>query len=201
MTTRLGLLPGAFNPPTLAHAALAEAALRQYRLDRVIFLLPKAFPHKPYSGASFADRMAMLEELVQQRESFTAASADGLLFIDFARAFRAKLGPEAAIYLICGRDAAKRIVEWDYGDNIPFAERLNDFPLLVASREGDYAPPADSREGIHRVKMPEAFDEILSSRVREAIASGGEWRQHVAPPVARRIEEWGLYRAGEAGGG
>ena len=198
---RLGLFPGAFNPPTLAHAAVAEAALEQYRLDQVVFLLPKAFPHKPYGEASFADRMAMLEDLVRRREPFTVASPDGVLFIDFARAFRAVLGPQAAIYLICGRDAAKRVVEWDYGDNIPFAERLNDFRLLVASREGEYAPPADCRERIHRVKMPEAFDEISSSRVREAIAAGGEWREQLAPEVAQRIEELGLYRTGEAGGG
>ena len=48
---RLGILPGTFNPPTLAHIALARAALAQ--VDEVLFVLPREFPHKPYQGATF----------------------------------------------------------------------------------------------------------------------------------------------------
>src|ERR1039458_5080843 len=48
---RLGVLPGTFNPVTVAHLALAEAALTI--VDEVVFVLPRQFPHKTYSGAAF----------------------------------------------------------------------------------------------------------------------------------------------------
>jgi hypothetical protein len=41
---------------------------------------------------------------------------------------------------MCGRDAAERIVGWDYGDGPPIQDQLNEFRLLVASREGEYSP-------------------------------------------------------------
>ena len=44
---RLGILPGTFNPVTVAHLALAHAALRH--VDEVVFVLPRVFPHKNYT--------------------------------------------------------------------------------------------------------------------------------------------------------
>src|ERR1022692_4872453 len=55
---RLGILPSSLNPPTLAHLALAEAALAE--LDEVVLVLPRVFPHKTYDGASFTQRADML---------------------------------------------------------------------------------------------------------------------------------------------
>ena len=55
---RLGVLPGAFTPPTVAHFALAHAAWSQ--VDQVLLVLPLAFPHKTYTGASRADRIDLL---------------------------------------------------------------------------------------------------------------------------------------------
>src|ERR1700704_422903 len=51
---RLGILPAAFNPPTRAHLALAQSALAT--VDEVLFVLPRAFPHKPYEDATFDQR-------------------------------------------------------------------------------------------------------------------------------------------------
>ncbi len=63
--TRLGILPGSFNPPTQAHLALALAALAnpQAGLDEVVLVLPSAFPHKTFDGATFTQRAQMLRVL------------------------------------------------------------------------------------------------------------------------------------------
>src|SRR5260370_15230746 len=55
---RLGILPAAFNPPTRAHLALAQAALST--VDEVLFVLPRGFPHKAYEDATFDQPVQLL---------------------------------------------------------------------------------------------------------------------------------------------
>jgi len=87
---RLGILPGSFNPPTLAHLALAEAALAE--VDEVLLVLPRVFPHKNYEGASFTQRADMLRALLEHRPRLAAAASLGGR--DFAwRAGNLALGP------------------------------------------------------------------------------------------------------------
>ena len=50
----LAILAGAFNPPTRAHLAMADAALAV--VDEVLFTLPRAFPHKEFTRAEFETR-------------------------------------------------------------------------------------------------------------------------------------------------
>jgi nicotinic acid mononucleotide adenylyltransferase len=132
---RLGIFPGAFNPPTCAHLALAEAARLQFGLDQVTFLLPRKFPHKEYGETGFDDRLDMLEAALAQLPPCGIASTEHGLFIDIARAFRSQCGQDVELYLLCGRDAAERIVAWDYGDGPSFCAQLQEFQMLVASRE------------------------------------------------------------------
>src|SRR6476659_1697686 len=108
----LGVLPGTCNPVTLAHLALARAALTH--VEEVVFVLPRVFPHKDYSGASFEDRVAMLTAALDD-PAFSIATADGGLFVEIARECRLEYGQDLRVSVLCGRDAAERIVGWDYG--------------------------------------------------------------------------------------
>src|SRR5437868_5729237 len=83
---RLGIFPGTFNPVTMAHLALARAALAH--VDEVVFVLPRVFPHKNYSGASFDDRVAMLRAAAAHQTEFSIATAEGGLFVEIARECR-----------------------------------------------------------------------------------------------------------------
>src|SRR5438270_12394355 len=87
---RLGILPGSFNPVTVAHLALARAALAH--VDEVVFVLPRVFPHKNYSGASFGDRVAMLRAAAANQTAFSIATAEGGLFVEIARECREAYG-------------------------------------------------------------------------------------------------------------
>src|SRR3954470_17722032 len=104
-TKRLGILPGTFNPVTVAHMALARAALSH--VQEVVFVLPRVFPHKPYSGASFDERVELLRAAIEEPE-FSIATADGGLFVEIAEECREAYGPETRLTLLCGRDAAER---------------------------------------------------------------------------------------------
>ncbi len=189
---RLGILPGTFNPVTVAHLALARAALEH--VDEVVFVLPRVFPHKPWSGASFDDRLAMLRAVVSDDPAFSIAAADGGLFIDIARECRAAYGPEVQLAFLCGRDAAERIAGWDYGRPGAFAEMLGEFDLLVAARGGAYDPPPPFARAVRCLKI-DGFDGVSASEVRGRAARGEPW-EHLVPAAAveyaRRI--YSLYR-------
>jgi nicotinate-nucleotide adenylyltransferase len=177
---RLGILPGAFNPPTRAHLALARAALEV--VDEVLFILPRRLPHKEYSGVSFEDRLALVGLAIGSEPRFSAAASDGGLFIDIARECREAYGPVPKLSFLCGRDAAERIVAWDYGSSDTLKEMLEEFEMLVAARQGSYTPPPDFRDRIHPLEVGEDCDHIAATEVRHRIRSAEPW-QHLVPEI------------------
>jgi nicotinate-nucleotide adenylyltransferase len=178
----LGILPGAFNPVTVAHLALAHAAL--IRVDEVVFVLPRSFPHKEYGGAGLETRAALLLALAVGSTSFSVACADGGLFIDIARECRAAYGGGVELKVLCGRDAAERFVHWDYGAPEAVDRMLEEFSLLVASRRGEYAAPPKLAHAISRLELDGEFDHVSASEVRRQIAAGGAW-EHLVPAAVR----------------
>jgi hypothetical protein len=59
----------------------------------------------------------------------------------------------AQLLFICGRDAAERIVAWDYGEPDAFRRMLDQFELLVAARTAS-EPPLKSATASGRSKSP-----------------------------------------------
>jgi nicotinate-nucleotide adenylyltransferase len=186
--SRLGVFPGTFNPPTRAHLALARAALEQ--VQEVVFVLPRRFPHKTFERASFEDRLRLLDAALETEPRFSIAATAGGLFIEIARECREAYGAGAELYFLCGRDAAERIVNWDYGRPGVIAEQLSEYQLLVAPRQGAYEPPVNLRDRIHPLPAASSLDEISATEVRARIRRGEPW-EHLVPPriveLARQI--------------
>jgi nicotinate-nucleotide adenylyltransferase len=190
LPAHIGVLPGAFNPVTVAHLALARAALT--RVDQVVFVLPRSFPHKEYTGAGIEARAALLLELAVGSASFSVACADGGLFIEIARECRAAYGGSVRVSMLCGRDAAERIVHWDYGVPGAIGNMLEEFGLLVAARRGEYTPPPRLAHAIGRLELEGEFDHVSASEVRQRIAAGATWEHLVPAAVRERVRH--LYR-------
>jgi nicotinate-nucleotide adenylyltransferase len=184
-TSRLGILPGTFNPITIAHLALAQSAAAQ--VDEVVFVLPRVFPHKPYSGASFEERVEMLDTATVEEPRWSVATAQGGLFSEIAEECRAAYGMDTRLSFICGRDAAERIASWDYGRPGVFEEMLGVFDLLVAPRQGAWEHPA-----VRELTLAQDYQAVSATEVRERIARGEAW-EHLVPEsiraMARRIYE------------
>jgi nicotinate-nucleotide adenylyltransferase len=184
---RLGILSGTFNPPTRAHLALARAALAE--VDEVLFVLPRVFPHKPYEGASFEQRIEMLVAACAGEPRFSIGATGRGLFIEIAGECRREY-PGATLAFLCGRDAAERIVNWDYGRPGAFAAMLDVFELLVAARGGDYVPPEAFASRIHTLQMDANYDEVSATEVRDRMGRGASWEELVPPeivPMVRKI--------------
>jgi len=178
---RLGVFPGTFNPPTRAHLALAQAALAQ--VDEVLFVLPRAFPHKSYQGVAFADRVRLLDAVAAGHPRFSIAGSDGGLFLEISAEARAAYGDGVRRTFLCGRDAAERVLGWDYGRPGAVSAMLDDFDLLVASRRGDYRPPEDFRHRVRALAIPAGLDEVSATEVRDRLAGGRPW-EHLVPEAA-----------------
>ena len=156
--SRVGILPGAFNPVTVAHLEVARRARSQYDLEEVLLLLPLLFPHKQYIGASFEQRLEMLRAALADEPQFSIGSTDRGLFIEIARECRPFYGPAAEFFFLCGRDAAERIAGWDYSGEIPFGRQLEQFQMLVAPRGGPYVPLVEHGGKIHSLEWPEELE-------------------------------------------
>jgi nicotinate (nicotinamide) nucleotide adenylyltransferase len=174
----LGVLAAGFNPPTQAHLALASAALGI--VDEVLFVLPREFPHKSYENASFAQRMEMVLAATGDEARYSVASSEGGLFVEIAGECRQAYGEKTALVFICGRDAAERILNWDYGRPDAFERMLEDFEMLVAPRSGEFQTPDKMQGRIRPLAVEGWLSAISSSEVRERVNRGLPW-EHMAP--------------------
>jgi nicotinate-nucleotide adenylyltransferase len=183
---RLGVLSAAFNPPTRAHLGLARSSL--LFVEEVVFVMPRSFPHKDYQGVGLEDRLAMVAAATASEPRFSVAVTEGGLFIEIARECRTAYGREAEIWFLCGRDAAERIVNWQYGQPHAFEKQLEEFGLLVADRDGRYDPPEQMRGKIINLALDDNYEGISASDVRAASRAGREWKHLVADGIEDLVE-------------
>ena len=85
---RIGVYPGSFNPPTIAHLAIAEAAVEQCGLDRIELVISRQTLGK-LAGDLLAieHRLEMLDGLREGRPWLAPAVTDHQLIADVARDF------------------------------------------------------------------------------------------------------------------
>ncbi len=184
---RLGLLPSAFDPPTVAHVALGDVAQRCFGLDQIVYALPEAMPHKEVCRPTVEDRLDWLVRIAAGRADRAVSRCSGGLVIDIVQDFRAVVGEAARLFVIAGRDAAERFAAWDYGDGVPFAEQLQCYAMLVAARGGEYTVPPEHEGRILPFEIDVRSAQASSSAVRSAIRSGRPWSHFVPAEIHNAV--------------
>ncbi|KAK0193920.1 Nucleotidylyl transferase [Armillaria mellea] len=192
------ILDSSFNPPTLAHLALARCG-NDY--DARILMLSTTNADKKLApgDATYAQRQSMMALL-----GFHIAVIDEPTFVGKARRLHAEM-PSASWDFVMGWDTVERVfAERYYKDMVV---ELREFFFESRARIV-YAPRAGSggidiweaaeRVGARDKVVPAAIsDEFLahsSTAVRNAIKSGnGTWRDKVPPAVAEYIDKERLY--------
>ena len=169
---------------------LAESGLAL--VDQVLFVLPRVLPHKRYEGVGFTDRLRMIEAATRDLPRSSLAVTTRGRLVDIARECREAFGEAVELKFLCGRDAAERVVNWDYGKPEAFLEMLGGFELLVAQRSGDFQAPPEMRARIHSLPIPSQYEEVSASKVRNRIARGQSWQHLVPESIAGLVAE--LYR-------
>ena len=197
---RIGILGGTFDPPHLAHLAIAEEARESLGLSRILFV-PAGEPWQKADRAVSpgAVRLAMVERaiagnpffIVDPREvnragpSYTAETVAELV---------AETGSEP--WVILSAEALAGFATWRDPERILALARL-----CVVPRDG--AP--DDAPAAFRARYPAAADRMVvldrprlaisSTEIRARVRAGRSIRYLVPDAVAALISEYALYTA------
>ena len=191
---RVGVFGGAFDPPHLAHVALARAAVDQLQLDELrIFPTGDAW-HKANVLSPAAHRLAMARiafgELPNTVVDDRELRRPGPTYtIDTLRELKAQQ-PQAELFLIMGEDQAVSLTHWREWQAIPALATICMAARACTDADAPRALPAGAELKLLRLpEMPESATEV-----RERVAAH-EGIDHLVPPgVARYIDQHSLYQ-------
>ncbi|MFV0257687.1 MAG: hypothetical protein ACK5PP_04470, partial [Acidimicrobiales bacterium] len=185
---RIGVYPGSFNPPTVAHVAIARAAMEQRDLDRVVLVhsaevLGKDVVARPL----FAHRHAVLEATAAEHPWLEAALTEHRLLVEIAAGYDV---------VIMGADKWHQIQELHWYEPPRTASRDAALAALpepaVAPRHPLVVPDGvrltlDDGHDLHRVSSTAARagrTELMAPAARRFAAATGAW---IDP---ERYEHW-----------
>ena len=195
----VGVLGSAFNPPHLGHLALAQEALWQLGLREVVLVPTGEAPHKRIAddpGRELRMTMTRLAAADDPRFSVSGLEVEreGPSYTYETLEILAEEKGDTELVFVMGADAAVGLESWRNPERVVELARI-----AVARRAGvseaDVAAAMRSLGAEGRATMLEMPQfGVSSSAVRERAASGRPLRYLTPEPVARFIEEKGLYR-------
>ena len=185
---RVGLFGGTFDPIHLGHLILAEAALEELALDRIIFLPAALSPHKTDHppAASAAERLRMIELAIEEEPRFSVDDRemhreDPSYTIDTVRSLLGDYPGVRFLYLI-GADNVRNLKSWH---GIAELKNLVDFAVLDRAVEGKCN--TSEFPVVHR-RM-----DLSSTEIRERLAKGLSVRYLLPSTVHHHIMTHRLY--------
>jgi nicotinate-nucleotide adenylyltransferase len=194
----IGVLGSAFNPPHLGHLALAQEALWQLGLEEVVLVPTGQAPHKRIHDDPGRElRLAMTRLAAADDSRFTVSTLeverDGPSYTYETLELLARERGEPDLVFVMGADAAVGLESWREPERVVELARL-----AVARRAGisdaDVGAVMRGLGAAGRATMLEMPQfGVSSSAVRERAAAGRPLRYLVPEPVARFIEEKGIY--------
>ena len=204
---RVGILPGSFNPPTIAHLELARAARRRFHLDRVVFSLSSVIVDKErLEGLCREDRLLLLSLLARHRPWAAVGVVNRGLYSEQAPAFLGRFGGGTELWFIVGMDKVLQIFDPRYYDDRDRAlDALFKHARLIAANREDWGGeelealldrPANVpyRGRVRPLTLPPRLKHQASSTVRRGVPDGSSF-EDVLPEVARNfITATGAFR-------
>jgi nicotinate-nucleotide adenylyltransferase len=194
----VGVLGSAFNPPHLGHLALAQEALWQLGLDEVVLVPTGEAPHKRIAddpGRELRMTMTRLAAADDSRFGVSALEVEraGPSYTYETLELLAEEKGDTELVFVMGADAAVGLESWRRPERVVELARI-----AVARRAGvseaEVAAVLRSlgaEQSATMLEMPQFG--VSSSAVRERAAAGRPLRYLVPEPVARFIEEKGIY--------
>lgn len=194
----VGVLGSAFNPPHLGHLALAQEALWQLGLSKVVFVPTGEAPHKRIIDDPGREvRLAMTRLAASEDQRFRASTLeverDGPSYTYETLEQLARQLEDTELVFVMGADAAVGLESWRRPQRVVELARL-----AIARRAGvadadveAVVRSLDAEERTTILEMPQFG--VSSSSVRARAAQGRPLRYLVTEPVARFIEEKRIY--------
>ncbi len=184
----VALVAGSFDPMTVAHAALAEAALERADLAVLVYSIRTLPKEGPASGPLFpeADRIAVLERFCAARTRAVVGLCSHGLLADQVEAVRERF-PPARLSLVMGSDKVLQLLDprWYQDRDAVLGRLFQHADVLYAVRGGEEGLVRDAlgdlpdpawRASFHRLDIPPGLTSISSRLVRERLRRGDDVR-------------------------
>lgn len=189
---KTGIFGGTFNPPHIAHLALANYLCEYGGLDEVWLVVSPQNPFKQH--VELLDDRLRLQMVQAALEGYPRLRASDVEFrlprpsymIHTLTELEASC-PDREFTLVIGADNWLAFDRWQSADEI-----LRRFPVVVYPRPGYEIDPSGLPAGVRLVPTP--LLEVSSTFIRRAIGEGKDVRYFLHPAVCRFIEERGLYQ-------
>jgi nicotinate-nucleotide adenylyltransferase len=185
----IGIYGGAFDPPHLAHMALAKAAMAQFELDQLFVIPTGDAVHKRRTLSPAYHRMAMAELAFADVPNVVVDPCEvnrgGASYtIDTLTELRAA-HPDANFFLIIGQDQLTAFHTWQSYQDI-----LKMVTLAVALRGSSIMAPPE----IDFVPLDFAPQSVSSSDIRQMVRlKDDQFKTKMVASVAQYIQEHALY--------
>jgi nicotinate-nucleotide adenylyltransferase len=198
---RIGIMGGTFNPIHVGHIAIAEAAFKNYLLDKIIFVPSGHPPHKTHEFiADKEHRLKMVKMAIKGRKNFQISRVEidreGYSYaIDTFNELKKEYKGNALLYYIMGMDSINEILSWKKP-----LELFKICQFIVATRPGARIrtlrrilkfPPLKLHAG--QIHILEVNKNISATKIRESIRKGRIPSRLLSPKVASYIKKNGLY--------
>ena len=198
---KIGIFGGSFDPVHLGHTGLAEDAMKQAGLEKIVFIPAKLQPFKlDKKLTSGEDRLEMLKLAAGNTEGFEISTYEldneGISYSYLTmRAIQEKYGDDVKLYFITGTDAFLKIDQWKNAE-----ELLTEYSYVIGTRPG-YKQEELSLciERIHKEYGTEIINidnvqiDVSSTEIRDMISRGGSAEGLISSEVERYIRNNGLY--------
>lgn len=217
-TLKIAFYGGSFDPPHLGHTAIADALLRQFRLDEFVFVPAFHAPHKKGRPPTSAyDRYAMLC-LATQNVNRVSVSRIEIEMPQRPYSYETlsrivDMLPKAEIYFVMGGDSWAEITTWrEWQTVLSLSNHIvvtrPGFPLEVdhvtddvRERIVDVRGDRDPDSGLDRgantpwIYFTDAVNmDISATDIRRRIREDDDsWRRDVPLEVANYIEKYQIY--------
>lgn len=197
---KIGIMGGTFNPVHYGHLFLAENAMEQLNLDKILFMPTKNPPHKKKQDlVSDLHRTEMVRLAVKDNPHFEVSimefEREGITYTADTLTLMTKENPDTEYFFIVGADSLFMMQDW-HTPQIVF----NLSTILVAGRDRVKENQLDKQvkflidtydARIIHINMPTI--EISSALIRDRIADNRTIRYFVPDEVMDYIAKYKLY--------
>ena len=192
--TKTGIFGGAFNPVHNGHVRLAEEAVKQLKLKRLLIIPTFDSPHKTTKLADFDARMEMCRlafgHISGAEVSDIERRLGGKSFtINTIRELK-RLYPDEQFFLLIGGDMLFGFEKWFKYESI-----LNEAKVCAVARDNDsFVDMMEYANELGKVKvLPTRAIEVSSTEIRSKAANGVDVSSLVPKAVAEYIAEKKIY--------
>lgn len=193
---KLGIFGGTFNPVHNGHMAVAQAAVTQFGLDRLMFLPNYQPPHKKCEAAPWL-RLKMAEAAARENSKYFVSDFEinkgGISYSAHTLKAFSELYKGEELYFIIGGDSLRDFAKWYKPEEIVkhctlLAYPRNDINLKQCITNLQSSLGAK----VFELNAPEI--NISSSEIRNLVKRGEQVREFVPPSVLEIIENNNLYK-------